>query len=489
MAFGFSPKYIETFQVHDLTNTQLLALAIGVVEKLEWNIGAQDKTKFLAYTKFSMSSWSEEIRIEIEDKTIKIKSECTGSQILDWGKNKKNVKLFIDTFNAEKIRFTPSELDSKFLEIENNIDSINVQGLDNSPLSQKEKVSSIISFFKPTEGYYITPILLSINIIIFILMVVSGVNVFQPSNESLLLWGANFRPLTLDGEWWRLLSSCFLHIGVFHLLMNMFALAYIGMMLEPYLGKARFLSAYLLTGITASVISLYWNDLTISAGASGAIFGMYGVFLALLTTSLIEKSARNSLITSIVVFVGYNLMNGFKGGVDNAAHIGGLVSGLIVGYSFYFSLVKPNTVKLKQLTIGVLTILVLSLSITILTTTSNSIKQYQIEMDRFVALEKIAIGLYSLPESTSVDDYLYEIEVNGIENWNKSLKLLDRVDQLDLSEELKSRNLKLRDYCNLRIKNYNLIYNAISEDSDAYTEKIDKVTTELEQLMTELEEG
>ena len=79
-------------------------------------------------------------------------------------------------------------------------------------------------------------------------MAINGVNIMLPDNGSLLNWGANFRPMTLDGQWWRLLTNCFLHIGIFHLLMNMYALLYIGVLLEPLLGRTRFLSAYLLTG-------------------------------------------------------------------------------------------------------------------------------------------------------------------------------------------------------------------------------------------------
>ena len=123
-----------------------------------------------------------------------------------------------------------------------------------------------------------------------------------------------------------MITNCFLHIGILHLAFKMYALIFIGVLLEPYLGKLRFAVAYLLTGVFASVASLYWHDHTVSAGASGAIFGMYGVFLAMLTTNLIPKSVRKGLLASIGLFVAYNLLYGLKGwGIDaNAAHIGGL---------------------------------------------------------------------------------------------------------------------------------------------------------------------
>jgi rhomboid protease GluP len=137
-------------------------------------------------------------------------------------------------------------------------------------------------------------------------MAITGVNIISPDSESLVQWGANFRPLTLEGQAWRLLTNCFLHIGILHLLLNMYALLYIGVLLEPHLGRLRFAAFYILTCIIASTVSVSWHDLTVSAGASGAIFGMYGVFLALLSTNLIEKSARKALLASIGIFVVFN---------------------------------------------------------------------------------------------------------------------------------------------------------------------------------------
>src|SRR5690606_15299403 len=93
-----------------------------------------------------------------------------------------------------------------------------------------------------------------------------------------------------------------------------------------------------------------------------AIFGMYGVFLAMLTSDLIEKTARKALLTSIAVFVGYSLLYGLKGGIDNAAHIGGLLCGLLIGYAFIPSLKKPEENKLKFGTIGLTAVLILASS-------------------------------------------------------------------------------------------------------------------------------
>src|SRR5690606_16198086 len=158
--------------------------------------------------------------------------------------------------------------------------------------NSNENTKNFFSVFVPSKDYFITPILVYINLIVFLVMVLSGVDIFNPTGEDLVKWGANFEPYTLIGQWWRLLVCCFLHIGIVHLLFNMYALIYIGLLLEPYMGRLRFLAAYIFAGIIASMVSVLWNDYIISAGASGAIFGMYGVFLALLTTNFLNKHAR-----------------------------------------------------------------------------------------------------------------------------------------------------------------------------------------------------
>lgn len=201
--------------------------------------------------------------------------------------------------------------------------------------AKETDIKELFSFFLPKEGFYITPIIMDLNILIFILMVFSGLGFISFNAVDLLAWGANFKPSTTNGEWWRLLTSTFLHGGLIHLLANMYGLLFVGMFLEPQLGKKKYAIIYLTTGILASIASLWWHDATVSIGASGAIFGLYGVFLALLLTKVFPKDFSKAFLTSTLIFIGYNLLAGFTGGIDNAAHIGGLVSGLIIGLILY----------------------------------------------------------------------------------------------------------------------------------------------------------
>ena len=166
-------------------------------------------------------------------------------------------------------------------------------------------------------------------------MVIAGLGFISFKASDLLRWGANYKPSTTNGEWWRLLTNTFLHGGLMHLLANMYGLLFVGIFLEPRLGKIKYAIVYLTTGIIASAASLWWHDATVSVGASGAIFGLYGLFLALLLTKVYPKDFSKAFLISTLVFVGYNLLMGLTGGIDNAAHLGGLLSGFIIGLLLY----------------------------------------------------------------------------------------------------------------------------------------------------------
>lgn len=179
----------------------------------------------------------------------------------------------------------------------------------------------------------VTLTLIGINSLIFVAMMASGGSWDGPSLLHAVRWGADFGPLTISGEWWRPLTSTFVHFGLFHIAMNMWCLWAIGRSLEVLLGRKAFAIAYLLCGIAASLTSLAWDPIRVSAGASGAVFGVTGVFIThlALKKSRVDPVQLRAQLKSLAVFVGYNLLLGIRSGVDNSAHVGGLVAGLILG--------------------------------------------------------------------------------------------------------------------------------------------------------------
>lgn len=212
---------------------------------------------------------------------------------------------------------------------------------------EKEGATAIVwikGLFSAKSELKATRVLIALNLLVFIVMVFSGLGFISFSGEDLLKWGANFRPSIQNGEYWRLFTCMFLHAGVMHILFNMYGLFIAGVFLEKVTGAKWFLILYLLTGVIASLTSVWWHPATISIGASGAIFGMYGVLFALLTTNVFESAVKKPMLINISVFIGYNLLYGLAGGIDNSAHVGGLLSGLLLGYIFY-ALFKDRLVQ------------------------------------------------------------------------------------------------------------------------------------------------
>lgn len=199
----------------------------------------------------------------------------------------------------------------------------------------QQEFTEFVDFLKPREGFFITPIIIYLNVFVFLVMVIAGLGFISFKAQDLLSWGANYRPTVLNGEWWRLVTNIFLHGGFMHLLANMYGLLFVGIFLEPLLGRTKFLFLYLITGVLASMASLWWHTATVSVGASGAIFGLYGLFLAFIVTKVYPPDFGKAFLTSTLVFVGFNLLMGLTGGIDNAAHIGGLLSGFMAGIALY----------------------------------------------------------------------------------------------------------------------------------------------------------
>jgi rhomboid protease GluP len=149
-----------------------------------------------------------------------------------------------------------------------------------------------------------------------------------------LLWGANVGPYTLSGQWWRLLTYMFLHGGLMHIAFNMWCLWDLGALCESLYGRWIFGAIYLATGIGGGLASVAWNPHAFSVGASGAIFGLAGALIAsfYLGEFSLPKAALSGTLRSLVFFAGFNLFfGGMFQGIDNACHIGGLITGLILG--------------------------------------------------------------------------------------------------------------------------------------------------------------
>jgi rhomboid protease GluP len=177
-------------------------------------------------------------------------------------------------------------------------------------------------------------VLVGANVMVFIAMVLASGPSLDFTGQVEVHFGANFGPYTLSGDWWRLVTYMFLHGGLMHIAFNMWCLWDLGALCESLYGRWTFACIYLITGIAGGLASVAWNPGVLSVGASGAIFGLAGALLAsfYLGEFSVPKVAIQGTLRSLLFFVGFNVLFGaVVSGVDNACHVGGLISGLILG--------------------------------------------------------------------------------------------------------------------------------------------------------------
>ncbi len=217
-----------------------------------------------------------------------------------------------------------------------------------------ERITSI-SFRAPVPP--MTKGLIALNVLVFVVMLLGGAGFWHSPNTVQLTWGANFAPATADGQWWRLFSAMFLHFGALHLGMNMLALWDGGKLVERMFGPGRFLSIYLLSGVAGNLLSLViqGND-AVSGGASGAIFGIYGALLVYVWFARHQMQTQEFrwLFWGALAFSALTIGMGYiVPGIDNSAHIGGFLTGMVIAVILLPSAILTSKYfLLTQLLIG-----------------------------------------------------------------------------------------------------------------------------------------
>jgi rhomboid protease GluP len=152
--------------------------------------------------------------------------------------------------------------------------------------------------------------------------------------DYLLAWGANYAPLTMNGQWWRLITCVFVHGGVLHLVFNLWMLWQLGRLVEPLVGRAGFVILYLACGLGSSMAGIWWSPFAVIAGASGAVFGLVGSIVAclILHRKNLQPPTWRRLRNSGLLFLGYNLVVGLLiEEIDMAGHVSGFVTGIACG--------------------------------------------------------------------------------------------------------------------------------------------------------------
>lgn len=204
---------------------------------------------------------------------------------------------------------------------------------ENEDIQPGGHVSKLVPAWR--VGPTVTMAIIGINAAVFLAMTLSGSSLMGGNAEQLMRWGADAgQDVFVDGEWWRTITSAFVHIGIIHIFFNMWCLWNLGQMAERIYDKGTYLYAYLLCGVGGSIASLAWQPTAITAGASGAIFGVAGLLITTfwMGNLPIPREQTSAMMRSLLGFAGYNLLFGAAvPGISNSAHIGGLFSGLVLG--------------------------------------------------------------------------------------------------------------------------------------------------------------
>lgn len=188
----------------------------------------------------------------------------------------------------------------------------------------------------------VTAAFVAINVIVWVCMVAQGVNWLQPTDDALKAWQANFGPLTTHNQGWRLLTACFLHVGLAQLLINQWALWQYGEWLERFFGHLGFALLYILTGLASGLVAIRWQPEAVFAGSTGPIAGLIGAVAAFCwrVPGAVPKLALNRLRAGTFVFLGYNVGYAmFEKRLDAAGFLSGLAFGFIGGLVLSQSLV------------------------------------------------------------------------------------------------------------------------------------------------------
>ncbi|NEU10329.1 rhomboid family intramembrane serine protease [Flavihumibacter sp. R14] len=493
--WGYSPKTEKYIPLADFPADRYLVVALKVIENLGWSLSHVSESGIIAYTSLSWQSYSEEVSIRISANFAIVKSECVGIQMLfnDYGKNELNLQKFFDEFEYAEFHLKDSwdeNLKNLTLRTSENDDSY----FNRAPLAAKEKIKNVLYLFYPRKGYLLTPIIVSLNILYWLISfallgfrAIPFAHTGVPAsfyNDFLNIIGANNRYLALSGEYWRLFTAIFIHITISHLFSNMYALVYIGLMTENKIGSRRFLAIYILSGLAGSANSLLFHPSGYMIGASGAIMGMFGAFLALLLSSGFEKHARKAMFISTALVIALMLLNGFsKTGVDNAAHIGGLISGFVIGVICQYELNRNSrSLTYKAYSLAGLLSAVYIAGILYLTP-NYEVEKFEALVAKYVENEFSTNSAFNYTYGTTKKEKLRQLQKEGVNVWKSNVDISAKMRRLYLPADAKRKAIRLEKIARLQHQSMIYLYREADEETTKYRGEINRITKKMNEVL------
>ncbi|KGX88878.1 rhomboid family protein [Pontibacillus litoralis] len=282
----------------------------------------------------------------LETRTISERKSCTvHTCYMDEQSRLKEIKKLYQQLSLLEPHFpTPSEA-----EMEQLIPYLK-QSIKSSYQKRKKEKEQVFSYGKPMMTY----LLIAINLFLFAYIEWNGAST---DTLTLIEFGAKYNPAILDGEWWRILSSMFIHIGFLHITLNMLALHVLGTAVEKMFGSIRFLFIYFIGGIVGGLASFAFTP-NVAAGASGAIYGLFGalLFFGVVYRKLFFQTIGSNVIFILLLNIGFSMI---IPQVDNSAHLGGLIGGFLATSFVHFP--HKREVARQVVSLIVVTILMIGL--------------------------------------------------------------------------------------------------------------------------------
>lgn len=496
----------EKQQTITLANNDIetnLAIACEAFKLLNWNIKYAGDNRLTGYTQKKWYRYEHEINISIENNLLTITSKMIKGEGFDMqGYNKKNIKAFIASFeNAQK-----SVTNDIITENKNSIAELRKSTIHQAEQEAKESFEIREAMHLSGSNLYATYAIMGINVLVFILMVMNGAGIMDVNGMVHLKWGSDFAPLTLTGDWWRLITNLFIHFGIIHLFANMYALYFIAVYLEPMLGKQKYIAAYLCTGVFGSLLSLWWHSTPVnSAGASGAIFGLYGLFFAFLTTDIIPVKVRQTLLKSIGIFILYNLLYGFKSGVDMAAHVGGIVSGFLIGYLYIYNIRQEKQGNKLSWIVPVLVLVTVVSAATYLQMNKLSpeirkevlaelkesdykdVDKFNNQYNEFIQLQNIAMAPLTDNSALYNEALLNRLDNESIPAWRNAGTIALKMKTYNLPDRLKNKIPIMEQYIFARQDEINTVKQIIRGNQPEDIKRLDSVRININSIVERLD--
>jgi rhomboid protease GluP len=331
--------------------------------------------------------------------------------------------------------------------------------------------------FKATLG------LVAVNGLIYISLFIAQIFRVQLDADLVAVMG-NHRYHTLSGEWWRLITSMFIHDERLTIIVNFHALMFFGMYLEPLIGMWRMILVYLLSGLmsTAAAMCVVENDYIV--GAHGAITGLAGLYIAMMISGTFPVKNWMPVAWGSLIYILVSLI--FINKSDWASLLGGFVAGFITGLAYYPVFAMSENKSGHRIAVGVMTGFIALPVVVLMLLLPNKVKIYEERMEVFWETGRKSESTLENVKSLTGKKYLLQIKEDCIEGWKKNQSIVRELKNLHLPEPYYYKNKVADQYCSIQLQKARVVLRSLQNDKYYYNNALVDCNEELKYLRTQM---